>query len=184
MEKSKQVRTGEIYRHFKGNLYQIIAVGEHTETEEIMVVYQALYTPFKIYIRPYNQFVSYVDKDKYPEVIQKKRFELQEFSEEKKVSLEPKEAQQEIVSNEIVKSSSKEEKNDINDVFMAFLDARTYEEKLEILLEMENQLDNRLLNNLAVSLDLSLEDGTLEERFEILKFHLQTYTKFECKRLR
>lgn len=183
MEKRKQVSPGEIYRHFKGNLYQIIAVGEHTETEEIMVVYQALYTPFKIYIRPYSQFVSYVDKDKYPQVFQEKRFQLQDFSEEM-ATIEKKEDQQEIVSNEVVENSSKEEKHDINDVFMNFLDAGTYKEKLEVLLEMENQLDNRLLNNLAASLDLSLEEGTLEERFEILKFHLQTYAKFECKRLR
>ena len=72
-----EVKIKGVYKHFKGNYYIVEDIGMHTETEETCVVYRALYGDNKLYIRPINMFTSKVDKEKYPDVDQEYRFELQ-----------------------------------------------------------------------------------------------------------
>lgn len=68
-------KAGEVWRHFKGNCYLIIAAARHTETGEMYVVYKALYGTYEDYLRPLDMFMSEVDRVKYPDVKQKYRFE-------------------------------------------------------------------------------------------------------------
>ena len=72
---NRKVQIHGVYKHFKGNLYVVEDIACHSETEEKMVVYRALYGNHKLWCRPYQMFLEEVDHVKYPNVTQKYRFE-------------------------------------------------------------------------------------------------------------
>lgn len=63
------------YRHFKGKDYQVLCIANDAQTGEDVVVYQALYGDYTIYTRPMSQFLSETDHEKYPDAVQKYRFQ-------------------------------------------------------------------------------------------------------------
>lgn len=66
------VKVGGIYRHYKGNLYEVLAIAKHSETLEDMVVYKALYGEGLVWVRPLSMFEEEIIKDG----VKIKRFEL------------------------------------------------------------------------------------------------------------
>ena len=71
----REVKIGQIYKHFKGNLYRVLNIGCDSETLEKVVIYQDINDDKKIWVRKYSDFISLVGKDKYPDVSQVFRFE-------------------------------------------------------------------------------------------------------------
>jgi len=75
-KKRPNPKTGEIYKHFKGNLYQVVTIAVHTETSDKLVVYKSIENPEKVFARPIDMFMSEVDRFRYPFVKAKYRFTL------------------------------------------------------------------------------------------------------------
>ena len=76
--KMNQIKINGIYKHFKGDYYLLVDVAKHSETGEDYVVYRKLYEDCALWVRPLNMFLEEVDHEKYPEVEQKYRFQLQD----------------------------------------------------------------------------------------------------------
>ena len=71
----KDSMVGCKYRHFKGGMYEVTDIAVHSETEGPMVIYYSCYHPAYVWVRPLSMFLSEVDREKYPDVEQKMRFE-------------------------------------------------------------------------------------------------------------
>ena len=74
-----QIIKGRVYKHFKGDYYLVQDIVTNSETQEDMILYQALYGNGTRYVRPYKMFIEKVDKNKYPNATQEYRFELQDI---------------------------------------------------------------------------------------------------------
>lgn len=181
MEEKREVKPGQIYRHFKNKLYQIVCVAIHSETGEPLVVYQKLYGDYKVHARPYAMFLSEVDHEKYPEVTQKYRFELVEEKQEKSEVLpEPEEAQEK--SEVLPEPEEGQEGQPCNPDLLRFLEAETMEEKRNLLVSLKQRMTDRLIDDIAASLDVIVEEGDLEKRYKSLLLCISTKAKFECNR--
>ena len=152
---------GQLYRHFKGELYRVIAVAKHSETGEELVIYEAQYGDHQVYARPLLMFMEMVDRTKYPEAQQQYRFEL--------------------VHEE---NSPEDEEVNLDPMVMEFLEADSFEDRLNILHGLHARITDDMINTMALSVDLEIKDGELEDRYEELKNCLLTLERYECNRLR
>lgn len=75
-----EILINRVYRHFKGDYYIVVGFATHSETREKLVLYRSLYGNGELYARPYEMFAGKVDKEKYPQVSQEYRFELQDIN--------------------------------------------------------------------------------------------------------
>lgn len=161
----------EIYKHFKGNLYQITAIAEHTETGEQLVIYQALYGEFKTYARPLSMFTERVDREKYPNATQEFRFEL----------FRP---DADVTGADASPQAPCDEDVTPDPILALYLDAKDCEEKLAVLIRYKDAITDDMITAMAIASDVEVNEGSLLEKYESLKTCLSTKARYECSRLR
>lgn len=154
----------EVFTHFKGKQYQVLLLAVHAQTEEKYVVYQAMYDDHRIYVREYDEFMSEVDRERYPDVKQKYRF-----------------AREDELSETVDKTEAEE--LGIDPLVLEFLDADTIGAKLNILAALHHRITDDMINTMAVAIDVEVNDGPIEERYEALKTCLVTRERYECSRM-
>lgn len=76
----QELQIGRVYRHFKGDYYLVEGLAHDSESGVPCVIYCKLYGDSGLWVRPLEMFLSRVDREKYPEVRQEYRFQLQEIA--------------------------------------------------------------------------------------------------------
>ncbi len=186
---ARQLVIGGFYRHFKDKLYQVKGTAIHSETKEKMVIYQGLYGSYEMYVRPYDMFLSEVDHIKYPDVVQKYRFELIDIKTGKSLESDYEENNQNMESEkseelEESEESEKSEESEQDSKLIRFLDAYDYKEKLDILTSMRGELNDGLIDIMAESIEVAVPEGDITDRYNSLRKCLMAHTKYEGLRLR
>lgn len=195
---ARQLVIGGFYRHFKDKLYQVKGTAIHSETKEKMVIYQGLYGSYEMYVRPYDMFLSEVDHIKYPDVVQKYRFELIDIKTGKSLEADYEENNQNMESEkseeseeleeleelEESKESEESEESEEDSKLIRFLDAYDYKEKLDILTSMRGELNDGLIDIMAESIEVAVPEGDITDRYNSLRKCLMAHTKYEGLRLR
>ncbi|HBI63314.1 MAG TPA: hypothetical protein DDY31_19240 [Lachnospiraceae bacterium] len=207
--KRQKPAAGEFYRHFKGELYQIKMLARDSSSLKEMVVYQAMYAPYAYWVRDLEEFISEVDKEKYPDAKQyyrfeKVAFEISENGSPVKPSSEKEEVQENVrtetadvnISDEMLKKALKSgqpqrylderitEEEIAQRGLLQLLDAEGFREKRQIFIGLKPYLNARMLNNIAVALDIVLEDGDLETQYESIMRCMEAFEHYEGRRLR
>ena len=178
-------KNNEIYKHFKGNLYKVITLAVHSETGEQMVVYQGLYGDYPVYCRPLDMFVSEVDHEKYPEVTQKFRFEPVDGLVSTDMNVIERVTDKVDTNMTEVDSMTPEDDSDtaeVDPMILEFLDAQTNAQKRNILTGLHHRITNEMIDTLAVVMDVVIEEGDLEDRYQQLKTCLETIDRYEIER--
>ena len=195
MEKRDIPRPGEFYRHFKNRLYQIIAVAYDAETEQQVVVYQALYGDYRVWVRPLENFLSRTDREKYPEASQEWRFERtvpgQSPAQEAQGPQDPAQdvsGQQSGPAQDVpapaATAPAAEEGRTGTQVLLAFLDAETREEKKAALVSGMDRLTQRELDSIYMALDMPAQEGDVRAQVSGILSWMKTQERYESSRLR
>ena len=188
-------RPGERYRHFKNRDYQIVALARHSETGEWMVVYQALYGDFGVWVRPLSMFLEPVDRKKYPDAQQRFRFErvappgTQEDGKNRSEYAggragAGRQGRPEADARQGRESGPDREAGALSPLLSEFLDTDSLEKRLEILQKMRGRVGRREVESLCFCLDVKLSGETVEEQLENLAKSLRMQQRYDASRLR
>lgn len=178
-------KENEIYRHFKGNLYQIVCLAEDSETGSEQVIYRALYAPYKIYSRELSMFMSEVDRKKYPDADQDYRFERMVFDDMTRKVHDNVQDKEQVVKGTCDKTETdtvydRAEKSGISPALLRFLETEGVDAQMECLTEIKEQLTPEIMTSIEFSIGMEeAQKGDIYERYRGVKNYLALKQKYE-----
>ena len=169
-----EVKSGEVYKHFKGKRYEVVTLAKDSEDGGLMVVYKALYPPYETFVRPYLSFVEELNPMVYPAATQKHRFEKEVIEEYVKPE-EPSATVPDLSATIPIQ---------IDPGLAKFLSGETYDAQMEALREMKDHISEEMFAIMFLSLDLPMTPGNEQEHYDALMKRLETMHEFDGKRFR
>ena len=103
---------------------------------------------------------------------------------EKTEALEKSDMPEEAEISEQEEAAEEAEVLNIDPLVLEFLDAGSYEERLNILAALHHRITDDMINTMAIAVDIEIKEGDIEDRYAELRRCLLLYDKFECSRLR
>lgn len=177
---------GEFYRHFKNRYYQIVTVAYHSESGEAMVVYQALYGDFKVWVRPLSMFMEEVDRTKYPDADQMYRFEKVEQPGQAGAAADPGTGRADEFAETQTPAGCAEERP-MSPHLLEFFDAmdeKRYDKMLESLAKLSSHATQKEIDDICMVLDMQTVGVSILEQISDIRRHIQMLKKFDGERLR
>ncbi|MBH1939696.1 DUF1653 domain-containing protein [Mobilitalea sibirica] len=194
MKQDKLPKQGDIFKLDVDKPCQIVTNALHSQTGENMVVYQELYGDFLTYVEPLALFLSKKNNASKDELCADNNHNETDNNLTVQSNSSIKSSDNKSNENNSNESNTdntienvdniKSVQEGVNTLLMDFLEAPSYNKKLEIITSNRKHMSNRLINDMAVSLDCTVEDGPLENRIKELIYCLQAMARFEDRRLR
>ncbi|MBQ1291101.1 MAG: DUF1653 domain-containing protein [Lachnospiraceae bacterium] len=176
----------EIYRHFKGRYYQVITMATKEDTEERLVIYQALYGNYGVYARSLSSFTERLDPARYASqnvTGQTFRFEKADPDALRETPPRTGRAQEKAEDGGTQRENgSFPQESGLDPRVEAFLDASSLQDKLEILTGLRGRVTNEMVDTMAIASGIEIDEGDPGERLEELRSCLLTIEKYEQRR--
>lgn len=189
MEDKRVPAAGQLFLNKEKKLFQFILIAADKDNQKDIAVYQELSGDYKVYAKELSSFLTemlpYTTEMPYKEQTIEK-----EYTPDIKLETKSNVIQNEVKEIEEIKAKFKEttkvsdDNEVVSPILLDFLDADTYEEKLNVLIGSRKNLTDRIVNHMAISIDCIVEDGDMEDRINNLIYCLKTHARFEDKRLR
>lgn len=158
-----------------GGLCQIVTLAADFKTKEKLVIYQALYGSYEIYACPLAQFLDGIDASDTFAAADTARRRLKE---------EPPKPEPAVSADQETEIIADNPSETVPPMLMEFLDADSEAARYKILSQMADCVDDHMIDTMAVVLDIVIDEGPLERRYQELKNCIRTRMRYETNRLR
>lgn len=173
----EEIKLQGLYKSEAGRLYQVITLAKEDKSGKTLVIYQAMFGEFAVLAKEKSEFINQMSSAVNTEFL---TVENKKSEDEKPVTVEVRESasKDKIADNEDY-VISEEAEHEVSKDLLDFLDAETYEEQRNILIHIRPRITDHLIDSIAAAMDVSVDEGDLDKRYNSLLNCIKTKEKYE-----